>query len=445
MPINTRYTGYTEAMKKVGRVRDFAEGSDAVKDKAETYLPRLGGQTNDEYNAYKTRGYLIPAVSPTARAIKGSIMRRPPVFDPTGLDYLNDDIDGNNTGANEFVGNMITELLYAGGVGYLIEFDDKAVAKTYTRENIINFSADYIILSQTYMVQDKNDKYVQEQLTEYLELTFDESGNYIQNIWRNKGGDSKFELTEDSPIMPTNRDAPLKAIPFVYSATGKSGIADADPVLLHLTNVNHDQYLLSTDHRHGLHWTALPTGIVFGDLTDADGNKSKFTVGPGRFNHIEDTEAKVELLEFTGAGLSSIKAAVDDDISTMASIGAKMMTGDSGGVKAAETARIDASSETATLSILANAVDDAMESILEIIAEWSSATAPEFKVNRDFIDIKLDPQALLALLQTWQSGGMSLNSFLYQLEKGELLPPKVSAEDEEGRIDTGPDFMTGDE
>ena len=32
MPIDTKYTGYDEAMKKVGRVRDFAEGSDAVKD-----------------------------------------------------------------------------------------------------------------------------------------------------------------------------------------------------------------------------------------------------------------------------------------------------------------------------------------------------------------------------------------------------------------------------
>lgn len=443
MPINTKYNGYDEAMVKVARVRDFAEGSDAVKGKGETYLPRLGGQSQEDYDSYKTRGYLIPAVSPTAKAVKGSIMRRPPMFDPVGADYLLDNFTGTGVGVSEFVGDMITELLYAGGIGYLVEFEDMPFAKPYTRENIINFSSKYIVLSQTYMVQDKNDKYVQTQETEYLELTFDEEGNYIQNIWRNTGGDSAFEITDT--VMPDNRGEPLKEIPFVYSSVGKVGIVNTDPILLHLTNVNHDQYLLSTDHRHGLHWTALPTLFLFGEMVDDKGKQIQIKVGPGSANQVADTEAKAELLEFTGAGLGSIKAAVDDDISTMASIGAKMMTNESGGVKAAETARIDASSETATLSVIANSVDQTIMQLLTIMSEWGGFTNPEFKINRDFIDIKLDPQALLALLQTWQSGGMSLNSFLYQLEKGELLPPKVTAEDEEGRIDTGPNFNLDEE
>ena len=287
MPINTTYAGYDAAMKKIARVRDFAEGSDAVKDKGEVYLPKLGGQTVAEYDNYKTRGYLIPAVSPTAKAIKGSIMRRPPVFTPTGAEYLVDDFTGNGTGVEEFVGDIITELLYAGGVGYLVEFDEVPQAKAYTRENIINFSGDYIILSQAYMVQDEKDKYIQHSMVEYLELTFDEQGNYIQNIWREEG--KKYKIVDT--ITPDNRGVPLKEIPFVYASVGKIGIVDTDPILLHLTNVNHDQYLLSTDHRHGLHWTALPTLFIFGELTDADGKKVKLTVGAGSSNHIEDTEA----------------------------------------------------------------------------------------------------------------------------------------------------------
>ena len=437
MPINTVYNGYHEAVHKIARVRDFAEGSDAVKDKGETYLPKLSGQSVDEYDNYKTRGYLIPAVSPTAKAIKGSIMRRPPMFDPKGADYLLSDFDGSGVTVNEFVGDMITELLYAGGIGYLIEFTDKPYAKSYTRENIINFSSDYIILSQEYTVQDPKDKYIQETLVEYLELTFDENGNYIQNLWREEG--KKYVIVETT--MPTNRGEALKEIPFVYSSVGKTGIKDTDPILLHLANVNHDQYLLSTDHRHGLHWTALPTMFLFGDLRDENGNKKQIKVGAGTANHIDDEAARVELLEFSGQGLGAIKSAVDDDISTMASIGAKMLTNESGGVKAAETARIDASSETATLSIIANSVDSAMSSILLFITNWLNISEIEFQVNRDFIDVKLDPQALTALLQTWQSGGISLNSFLYQLEKGELLPPKITAEDEADRIETtGVDF-----
>lgn len=437
MPINTVYDGYNNAIRKITIVRDFAKGSDAVKAKGEEYLPKLGGQTPDSYESYKTRGYLIPAVSPTAKAIKGSIMRKPPMFDPVGAEYLLSDFNGAGVSVNEFVGDMITELLYAGGVGYLIEYSDAPYAKSYTRENIVNFSSDYIVLSQQYTMQDPDDKYVQKTLTEYLELTFDENGNYIQNLWREKG--KKYVIIETT--TPTNRGEALKVIPFVYASVGKTGIKDTDPILLHLANVNHDQYLLSTDHRHGLHWAALPTMFLFGSLLDEDGNKKQITVGAGSANHIDDSDARVELLEFTGQGLASIKAAVDDDISTMASIGAKMLTNESGGVKAAETARIDASSETATLSIIANSVDSAMRSVLMLITDWLNIGEIDFAINRDFIDVKLDPQALTALLQTWQSGGMSLHSFLYQLEKGELLPPKITAEDEVDRIDSlGVDF-----
>ena len=435
MPINTTYQGYDEAIKKITKVRKFNDGSDAVKEAGEEFLPKLGGQSKADYDNYKTRGYLIPAVSPTAKAIKGSIMRRPPIFDPVSAPYLLTDIDGKSTGIDEFVGVMISELLLAGGVGYLIEYSELPFAKAYTRENIINPTADYVILSQNYTEQDKNDKYIQHTKVEYLELMIDEQGNYIQNLWREPDGGKKYVIVDT--VTPTNRGEPLKSIPFVYAG---DDIKSDDPILLHLANVNHDQYLLSTDHRHGLHWTALPTMFLFGDLRDEDGNKKQIKVGAGTANHIDDTEARVELLEFTGQGLGSIKSAVDDDISTMASIGAKMLTNESGGVKAAETARIDASSETATLSIIANTVDQAMKQILLFITDWLNIPTIEFEINRDFIDVKLDPQALTALLQTWQSGGISLNSFLYQLQKGELLPPDITAEDEEGRIEASVDF-----
>jgi len=71
-----------------------------------------------------------------------------------------------------------------------------------------------------------------------------------------------------------------------------------------------------------------------------------------------------------------------------------------------------------------------------LIANWMGAPVPEFEINRDFIDSNLDPQSLLAYLQVYQSGGLSLDSFLSLLVKGELLPKDISAEDEAERIET---------
>ena len=435
MPINTEYNGYELAIKKVTRVRDFADGEFTVKAKKEIYLPKLGGQTENEYDSYLTRGFIIPAVEPTVNAITGAIMRKPAMFEPdSNLNYMLEDIDGDGMDMTEFTAGMVNELLYAGAVGYLVEYTDKAIVKQYAKESIINVSDDYIVLTQKYTVQDDKDKYIQEVKTEYLELTYDESGYYIQNLWREGDGGKGFSIVETS--MPTNRGEPLTEIPFVIA----SDLA-CDPILLHLANVNLDQYRMSTDHRHGLHWTALPTMFLFGELRDDKGQKKQIKVGAGSANHIDDSEARVELLEFTGQGIGSLKAAIDDNIKTMASIGAKMLIDGSSGVKSAETSRIEASSETATLSGIANIVDNTMQQLLEIIAEWQGATIPEYAINRDFIDVKLDPQALLAYLQVYQSGGMSLDSFLNLLVKGELLPADISAEDEAGRIDTtGADF-----
>ena len=434
MPVNTEYDGYKLAVQKTTLVRDFGHGEFAIKPRGEVYLPRLGGQSQADYDNYLLRGFVIPAVEPTALAICGAIMRMPPAFEPLGaVNYLSEDIDGKETSLTMFVESMIKELLYGGSAGYLVEYTDKAVIKQYPKESIINYSKDYVVLAQEYQEADEKDKFIQHTKIEYIELTYDESGNYIQNIWRQDSA-KNFGVVES--FTPTNRGVALTEIPFVFS-----GELDNDPVLLHLATTNLDQYRMSTDQRWGLHWTALPTGFLFGDLRDDQGNKKQITVGAGSFNHIDDSDARVELLEFTGAGLSALKSAIDDNVKTMASIGAKMLFNGSSGVKSAETSRIEASSETATLSTIANTVDNTMAELLEILSEWMGAPIPDFKVNRDFIDIKLDPQALLAYLQVYQSGGMSLNSFLSLLVKGELLPKNVSALDEADRITTtGTDF-----
>ena len=268
MPINTQYQGYDLAVEKSTLVRDFAEGEFSVKAKEEVYLPALGGQDVDDYKAYLKRGYLVPAVEPTALAIIGAIMRIDPVFDPVGsINYLLEDFDGEGNSATNFVEGIIKQLLYAGSAGYLIEYTDKAIVKEYTKESIINVSLDYIVLMQEYQEQDKKDKFLQYTKKEYLELTYDENGNYVQNIWRQTKG-KEFVIVET--ITPTNRGQSLTTIPFVFSNPLSS-----DPVLLHLSNINHKQYMQSTDESHGLHWTALPTGFLFGELTDSKGQKNK--------------------------------------------------------------------------------------------------------------------------------------------------------------------------
>lgn len=442
MPIEKPSQSYVATLPQVVRVRDFAAGMDAVKAKGAAYLAKLGGQSNDDYHNYKSRGYVMPVVMPTSVALTGAIMRKDPVAKlPTKLNHLLDDADGSGKDLSLIAANACSELMLAGRHGFLADPTKNSVAiKAYTRESIIHDTPEYIVLRQHFFVTDPNDKFKQTMKVEFLELTFDDGGQYIQNIWREKkGSGKKFSIT--STIEPKINGTRLDKLPFVFMNTKDATAKLTPPALLHLADVNLDQYRLSTDLRHGLHWTALPTMFLFGELVDDKGKQVQITVGAGSVNHIQDTDAKAELLEFTGAGLNAVDVAIKEDIETMASIGARMLQTSSAGVKAAETARIEQSGESATLSTIAQSVENAITNILQIIADWSGVTGEvSYELNKDFIDSSLTPQQLTSYLQAFQSGAISLDTFLHLLHKGELLPKGITPELEADRIIAGQDF-----
>lgn len=441
MPINVPNQAYRDTLEQVVRVRDCAEGVDAIKAKGALYLPKLGGQSQSEYDAYKLRGYLMPVVKSTATALTGAIMRKDPTpVLPTKMEYLVDNSNGFGRDLSMVATMTVSELFLAGRYGLLADPTSEGMAvKTYTREAIINWSSTYIVLAQSYMTQDAKDKFKQVENTEYLELTFDENGLYIQNVWR-EGKGKKWGIVDS--FTPTVNGTRLEKLPFEFINTMAATEALTPPALLPLSDVNLDQYRLSTDLRHGLHWTALPTLFLFGDIKDDKGKQISITVGAGSSNHISNEDAKVELLEFTGAGLNSIDVAIKEDIDTMASIGARMLQGTSPGVKAAETARIEQSGESATLSTIAQATENGITSLLKTIAEWSNLNPDDvnYELNKDFIDASLTPQEVAAYLQAYQSEAISLDTFLNLLHKGELLPKGITPEQEAERIEAGADF-----
>ncbi|MGB2265141.1 MAG: DUF4055 domain-containing protein, partial [Glaciecola sp.] len=273
MPINVPSKAYADSLEQVTRVRDCAEGPDAIKAKGEIYLPKLGGQTQPEYGAYKLRGYIMPVVNATATALTGAIMRKDPTPTlPPKMEYLVDDSDGHGRDLSMVATMCVNELFLAGRYGMLAETTETGMAiRTYSREAMINESKDYIVLMQKYMVQDPKDKFKQVEKTEYLELTFDENGLYIQNIWR-EGKGKKWSIVETK--QPAVNGTRLDKLPFEFINTKDATPKLTPPALLPLADVNLDQYRLSTDLRHGLHWTALPTLFLFGDIKDDKGKQT---------------------------------------------------------------------------------------------------------------------------------------------------------------------------
>src|SRR5512137_2014629 len=78
MPANSTHADYDASLPAWIRARDLLAGEDAVKAAGAKYLPRLDGQTDEDYEAYKARACFSNATRRAADAFVGLVFRKAP-------------------------------------------------------------------------------------------------------------------------------------------------------------------------------------------------------------------------------------------------------------------------------------------------------------------------------------------------------------------------------
>jgi len=164
--------------------------------------------------------------------------------------------------------------------------------------------------------------------------------------------------------------------------------------------------------------------------------ESKLYVGPGKAWVTENEAAKCGYLEFGGSGLGAVRVAREDLKQEMATMGARLLEGQKAAAEAAETVERRQSGDVATLSSICSSIENGMKKLLEYVSLWITATVGEITValNRDFVSDRLAPQQITALLQALQSGAISLDTFLWNLQQGEILAPDTTVEEEKMKL-----------
>tara|TARA_R110002124_G_scaffold76390_1_gene204704 strand:- start:958 stop:2268 length:1311 start_codon:yes stop_codon:yes gene_type:complete len=428
MGIESKHPLYLETENKWTRVRDSFLGSDKVKSQGEVYLPKLSSQDKDQYTSYVMRAMYVNAIKNTVQGLVGAVMRIDPVIKaPDRILELTQDITGTGVSLNDFISNMLSEQLLMGRQGILIDrTEDRAYLSGYTTEQMTNWMDGVIVLKETYVSHDINDVYDMTYEVQYRELMIDEDGKYLVRIWRENTGWNVW-----NEIYPTKVGQALDVIPFVALSGNELNLNPTQPPLLSLVDTNLSMYRTSADLEHGRHFTALPTPYV----TGIDGD-SELKIGSGSAWILPDSSSKAGYLEFTGQGLQALEKAVEEKRSIMASLGASLLQTEKSGVESAEAVRLRQNSETSVLVGAVLSVQEGIAKALSFMAEWEGVSGDiEVELNTDFSDTKISAQDLTALMGAWQSGGISHETFLHNMKKGEVLPNDVSVEDEKDRID----------
>ena len=425
-------------------ISDVKEGERTIKFQGTKYVPILGGQTPTDYVSYVERGVFYGATSRTISGLSGTILRKTPRIDIVGREDLlkpffkSATIDGRSI--YEVIEDVIENLLSYGRYGILVDMSDtelpyfslyKAVDIYNWQTEVINGEKKLIALRLHETVDDSENNNTIDVIREYF---LDEDGFVVVREYHDgtMPGDIETTWINKGEYFPSVKGKRLNYIPFVCIGSINNLIDDVNkPPILDLANLNLAHWRVTVDYYHGLHFCALPTIYAIG----FDPKGTEFLVGPGHVIKNRNTEAKVGMLEFTGQGLRAVEKALESLENQMAVMGSRLLETQKKAAEAFETVKMRSMGDSATLSSVVDNAENGIAKAIEYAQNWMLMEGDvKVKLNKDFNPSQIDPLMVQALFQTYQGGGISLPTFLYNLKSGEVLPEDTTIEAEIERI-----------
>jgi len=434
---------YHHLHKMWQKCRDVLLGEDRIKERSQTYLPKLRGQDDNDYAAYLLRGAFYNATFKTSAALSGMAVRKMPrVVDSTPAvnSWLSSSFDEYGHDVWRFTTRLVEEKVNTGRVGVLVDWKplggngtlaDQA-SKTpyvtmYKAEQIINWHwtenrLDLVIL-QTIEEEFDSFDYGTEEVEYQLVLSFDENGYYKQDTYR----DGAFQKT----VYPLRNGQKLREIPFFF--LDMDDTADKPP-LYDIVNLNLRHYRLYADFAHLLHFTSIPTLVITGAQLESG---QELAIGSEKAMVFTNPEATATWIKAGSDGAEPIKAELLELENRMAAIGAQILQ-DRVDRETAQAAQLRNAYNTSFLSLLVQEISTVVTQVIMFGAWWMGKPLPDsfrFELDTDFNTVPLPAAELQVLVQAYQAGTISLETFIYNLERGEYLPPGTDINEEMERIE----------
>jgi hypothetical protein len=457
MPIDSTHPQYEQMAPLWRRCRDVAGGSDAVKAKTTTYLPCPGGMDPwRDYPAYLARALFFGAMARTIDGLAGSILQKAPTITapPRVQPWLRDVTLGDQS-LDLLAASVIREVLAVGRGAVLVDHTPEGASEPrpymafYDAEAIVSWRVERrggdqqlvrAVLFETVEEPAYDDDAKIVSTAQYRELALTPEGLYQQRVHvklpRSHVRDPGRTIWIASPwITPTRRGAPLQFIPLVVFGASALGPSVERPPLVDLADVNLSHYRSSADREHALYWVSSPTPWVAG----AKGS------GPMRIGSSVawdlEKDGRAGMVEMTGQGVGALRDAMQEKAAMMASLGARLLEAAPSVAETAQAVQMRHSGEHASLRAIAQVASQGLTMALRWFAWWAGtedrpADVPAaIELSKDFFSMKLSADELRSLVLAWQADGISFETLHHNLQRGDLMRPGVSVDDERHAIE----------
>jgi hypothetical protein len=427
---------YDRRRKQYDMVRDTLEGEERVNEQGQAYLPKPSAMTQNDYAAYLTRAHYYPVAERTLRGMCGLALRNDPQIKlPPRLERMRQSATFKGHSLDVLIEDLLRETLSVGRIACVLDYPTEGAKPTdppfisvFDAESILDYKESLVEgrsrLTMLRLREDHDDGEVERHLLYTLEP-------HLLVRRYEMEGENEIPVGED--LIPTINGKALFTIPAVIISPYNLQADPEKPPFLDLVTVSLSHYRNCADYEHALYLTAQPTPYITGNISQKE---KPSTIGSSDIWCLPDG-ATAGMLEFTGAGVSAIRTAIEDKKNEMASLGARMIHDGINRNESSDTAKMRGRAEMSLLVASVKMVEAALQMLLTWAAEWTGSQASDVSVtlSKDFIQSQMDANTMNGLLKMWQAGAISHETLVENLQRGEIIPADRSFAEEADRIE----------
>jgi hypothetical protein len=436
--------------------RDVYGGNEAIKAKAQTYLPKAPGEDQANYNDRLSRSVFFNVFKQTVEGLTGLVFRRDPILNedvPGAIRKHLENADNAGTHIDVLARELLQAVLKSGHAALFVEFPktngvQSAAAEMegasalpirpyfvpVLKENILSWRTEVVdgvtiltqlVIQESGMVSDG--KYGEKEQTLYRVL-YKENG--VVGFRLESINKENVVIVVDEGIYPTQQEIPIAEI----VGPDRISMFESTPPLIDLAYLNIAHYQQWSDHANSIHKTCVPIFVQIGADMPQDGTGGTLVIGPNAGLSLpQGGDAKY--VSHDGAALGEVRQALSDLLGNMATLGLSMLAPDKRAAETAEAKRIDKATSDSKLSTAARGLQDGLERALQFHAKYLRLpSGGSVTVNRDFENLRLSAQDIAALSGLVEKGQLSLETMWTMLGDGNVLPDDFKPEEEKGAI-----------
>ena len=433
-------------------IDDLLAGSEAMRARAATYLPKFPKEDINHYQIRVTNSSLFGAYSDTFKSICSKPFSRPVTIQgelTEPLDSIADDVDGQGNALGALAKDCFADLVNRGVTHVLIDYpitvsEDGSKPNLQQertagyRPRLIHVRPDQLIGWRTQ--EDASGKPVLTQIR-IAETKTEPDGewgekqvHYVRVIepeqWRlysKQGDDKEYVVVKDGKNS-------LGKVPLVTAYSNQTGFLTGEPPLKELAERNRKHFQSESDQTNCLHVARTATLFVKG--FDEEQTKG-IALGPNQLISTLNPNADVKFVEHSGAAIEAGAKDLADLKEEMVMLGLQPFTRVTG-TQTATGQSIDESRANSDIQAWVITLEGLLYRAYKLAAEWVKVELPEdFKADvfNDFALWLRATEDIANLIVIRQARELSRLTFLREVKRRGILSETVDVETEIGDIE----------